>query len=172
MPLPQPRDYAVANMNNVLDSGFFDPAHPQYGEPPALAQHQQLAARLDLEVHIPCTVPGKSDTVAKILTFDIKGTIPNDFLHRVCATMGKTRDAAELGWKSCDAKKKEAPKALREANDVTHAWNAHEGLVKSTRRTKPVYMEIVDMSAAKKLHVPKPVQTRGFTGRVHGMGAG
>ncbi|KAJ7933191.1 hypothetical protein B0H13DRAFT_1856480 [Mycena leptocephala] len=108
MPPQQPRDYAVANMNNVLDSGFFDPAHPQYGEPPALVQHQQLATRLDLDVHIPCPVPGKSDTVTKILTFDIKGTIPNDFLDRVCATMGKTRDAAELGWKSCDAKKKEA----------------------------------------------------------------
>ncbi|KAJ7939021.1 hypothetical protein B0H13DRAFT_1851190 [Mycena leptocephala] len=150
MPPPQSRDYAVANMNNVLDSGLFDPAHPQYSEPPALAQHQQLAARLNLDVHIPCLVPGKSDIVTKILTFDIKGTIPNDFLDRVCATVGKTRDAAELGWKSCDAKKKEAPKALRDVNDVTHAWNAHERLLKSTRRTKPVYMEIVDMAPAEE----------------------
>jgi hypothetical protein len=59
--------------------------------------------------------------------------------------MGKTRDVAELGWKTCDAKKRDAPNMLRDADDVKKAWKAHEGLLKSTRRLRPVYMEIFDM---------------------------
>ncbi|KAJ6592747.1 hypothetical protein B0H19DRAFT_1088437 [Mycena capillaripes] len=59
--------------------------------------------------------------------------------------MGQARDIAQLGWKTCDAKKRDAPNALRDADDVKKAWKAHEGLLRSTRRTRAVYMEIIDM---------------------------
>ncbi|KAJ6592746.1 hypothetical protein B0H19DRAFT_920953, partial [Mycena capillaripes] len=95
--------------------------------------------------------------------FDIKGTIPDDFLDRVCATMGQARDIAQLGWKTCDAKKRDAPNALRDADDVKKAWKAHEGLLRSTRRTRAVYMEIIDMikpaEEPAKAAAPKTYET-------------
>ncbi|KAJ7264707.1 hypothetical protein C8J57DRAFT_1331706 [Mycena rebaudengoi] len=163
MPPLQGTDYAVANMNRALDSGYFDPAqgwYGPYGQQPEFAQnHSQGRAQphvptgvLNLDVHIPCRSSDRASKndliVTKILTFDINGTIPTDFLDRVCATMGKTRDVAELGWKTCDAKKRDAPNMLRDADDVKTAWKAHEGLLKSTRRLRPVYMEIFDMAKA------------------------
>jgi hypothetical protein len=93
-------------------------------------------------------VAGNNEAVTKILTFDIKGTIPNDFLDRVCATMGQARNVAQLGWKTCDGKKRDAPNALRDTDDVKQAWKVHEVLLRSTRRMKPVYMEIFDMVLA------------------------
>ncbi|KAJ7865454.1 hypothetical protein B0H14DRAFT_2573880 [Mycena olivaceomarginata] len=101
MPAPNGRDYAVAQMNAALDSGIFDPSQlgPQYiqAQYNQMAQHQAPKEVLNLDVHVPCRAAGKNEApVTKILTFDIKGTIPNDFLDRVCATMGQARDTARL----------------------------------------------------------------------------
>ncbi|KAJ7916716.1 hypothetical protein B0H13DRAFT_2323008 [Mycena leptocephala] len=149
MPAPSGRDYAVAQMNAGLNSGMFDPAQPgpQYIQPQysQVAQPQAPREVLNLDVHLPCRVAGNNEAVTKILTFDIKGTIPNDFLDRVCATMGQARNVAQLGWKTCDGKKRDAPNALRDTDDVKQAWKVHEVLLRSTRRMKPVYMEIFDM---------------------------
>ncbi|KAJ7940039.1 hypothetical protein B0H13DRAFT_1850239 [Mycena leptocephala] len=120
MPAPSGRDYAVAQMNAGLNSGMFDPAQPgpQYIQPQysQVAQPQAPREVLNLDVHLPCRVAGNNEAPV------IKGNIPNDFLDRVCATMGQARDVAQLGWKTCDAKKRDAPNALRDTDDVKQAW--------------------------------------------------
>lgn len=80
-----------------------------------------------------------------IITFDIDDIPEEDFLSRVCATVGVERAQAKLGWKSCDDKKKTAYRRLAMADDVKHAFAVHRKMLDSKRREKPVYMEVVNL---------------------------
>jgi hypothetical protein len=100
-----------------------------------------------LDVHLPygCGNQTKDDVPVKtMLTFDIDDFSPEDFLSRVCATIGVDRESAKLGWKTCDDKKKDDYKTFGTPN-VLRALEAHAPLPDSKLRKKRVFMEIVNL---------------------------
>jgi hypothetical protein len=91
--------------------------------------------------------------VVTILTFDIDDIPQQDFLSRVCATVGVEQAQAKLGWKTCDDKKKAAYRCLATTDDVNHAFNIHRKMLDNKWREKPVYMEIVNLVSVLPVHI-------------------
>ena len=54
-------------------------------------------------------------------------------------------DSATLGWKSNDDTKCSPYNRLKTADDVANAFRILGGHLKSSRRTRPVYMEIANL---------------------------
>jgi hypothetical protein len=80
-----------------------------------------------------------------IIPFDIDDIPAEDFLDRVCVTIGVPRGGAKLGWKTCDDKKRSAYNRLENVDDVKQAFATHARMLDSRLRKKPVFMEVANM---------------------------
>jgi hypothetical protein len=80
-----------------------------------------------------------------MITFDIDDIPPEDFLDRIRATIGVGRDYEQLGWKTCDDKKKVPYHRLQDANDVKQAFATHAKMLENKLRRKPVFMEVANL---------------------------
>lgn len=80
-----------------------------------------------------------------VLNFNIDDILPGDFLARICANMNMSVEGAQLGWKSGDDPKKAQPRRLSTDDDVLQAFTEFRPVLSSTRRTKPVYMEVINL---------------------------
>ena len=80
-----------------------------------------------------------------MLTFDIDDTPPEDFLDRVRATIGVGQDHIQLGWKTCDDKKKAVYNCLQNVDDVKQAFATHVKMLENKLWRKPVFMEVANL---------------------------
>ena len=67
---------------------------------------------------------------------------PNNFLDRIYAQMSLNRKKDELGWQTCDVGDRTAAQHLASTSDVNQAFDTILGMMKSTRRKKPVFMKV------------------------------
>ncbi|TFK31830.1 hypothetical protein BDQ12DRAFT_671560 [Crucibulum laeve] len=100
-------------------------------------------------------------TMTTTITFDIDDIPPEDFLSCVCATMGVEWEKIQLGWKTCDEKKKEPPHWLQTHDNVKHAFSLHGKMLDSRQQEKPVWMDIFNMT--KPVEAVKPVKSNETT---------
>jgi hypothetical protein len=80
-----------------------------------------------------------------MITFNIDDMPPEDFLDRIRATIGVGRDHKQLGWKTCDDKKRAAYNRLQDADDVKQAFATHAKMLENKLRRKPVFMEVANL---------------------------
>jgi hypothetical protein len=110
----------------------------------------------ELEVHVPAAPePESASTQATLapairLAFNID-ILPGDFLSRICANMNLGVGEAQLGWKSSEDLKKAAPHRLRTDDDVTASLGHFKQILSNKRRTKKVWMEIINLVSSSSL---------------------
>lgn len=75
-------------------------------------------------------------------SFDVSS---EDFYDRVCCAMALSRESAKLGWKGCDERKRDGFHRLETAEDLGGVFEMHRPMLLSTRRVKPVFVEISDL---------------------------
>ncbi|KAJ3968326.1 hypothetical protein EV361DRAFT_805826, partial [Lentinula raphanica] len=131
MPPPTNQELAVAAMNQQLDTSTPEPSP------------------LMLDIHIPNPDSNSADTYQlppKNLRININTVEPGDFVDRIRANViTKERpDASLLGWKSSDAPKRALPNRLT-VDDVKTVFDHFRPLLLSTRRQKPVFMEVFNL---------------------------
>lgn len=80
-----------------------------------------------------------------VLSINIEDIPPKDFLSRVCANMNIPVEGAQLAWKSSDEAKKAQPRRLLTDDDVRQAFSEFRPVLSSTRRVKPVWMEVINL---------------------------
>lgn len=168
MPLPTPQEIALGLANRDLNSGAYEnPMVAQPGAGPLPVVGGKSSARMwscwkalmswvgpetqDEGHRLAVKIPVNSATRSlgeEIITCTIKYdlNVPReDFLSQVCATIGIERQGAHLAWKSADDKKKGAWQRMETHHDVSQAFEMFEKLLNSTRRQKPVIMEVTDL---------------------------
>ncbi|KAJ7888721.1 hypothetical protein B0H13DRAFT_1627029 [Mycena leptocephala] len=156
MPPPTSRELAVAHMQHTLNHGIFN---GQDGDTNPALPHGKL------EVHVPAPAePESATTQATIappirLGFSINDILPGDFLSRICANMDLTPANAQLGWKSSADAKRALPHPLRTDEDVKTAFGHFRPILSSTRRTKKVWMEIINLTKPAEKPAPAPKVT-------------
>lgn len=65
--------------------------------------------------------------------------------------MEVVQDKVKLGWKTCDAPKREPANRLETDEDVRKAFKAFIPMLESNRRRKPVYMMIINLVYVARL---------------------
>ncbi|KAF8055894.1 hypothetical protein FPV67DRAFT_1567097 [Lyophyllum atratum] len=145
LPPPRPEDLAMAQLTAAMNNGAFE--HPEFGRERPVSPVHRVVEQPDhsLEVRIPLS--DTKEAPATIIPIQIKVSIlPGDFLARIIANMDLDRETAKLGWKSCDDNKTAAPRRLQTDDDVRSAFREMVALIENTRRRKPVFMEIVNLT--------------------------
>ncbi|KAG6908316.1 hypothetical protein DXG01_005292 [Tephrocybe rancida] len=162
LPPPRPEEIAVARFNAALNNGGFDPTVHHNDQPAAVENRvtpPPTVAQI-LEVRLP--VPREDGGQPTIVPIRIKTDIePRDFLARVIANLDLDPGSAQLGWKSCDDTKTSHPRRLKTDEDVQCAFDEMVKLLTSTRRKRPVFMEVVNLTkpAVPVPSAPKPSET-------------
>ena len=80
-------------------------------------------------------------------------TPPANLLSRVCANLDVMLDAAKLGWKANDNTKRDPNHHLKTADDAANAFRILGGHLKNPQRTRPVYMEVVNLVSHFSVHI-------------------
>lgn len=122
-----------------------------------LESNTPLSTAHILDIHVPGPMKDNNkDQVAVIsIQVNIDQIDPQDFISRVCANMEVVQDKVKLGWKTCDAPKREPANRLETDEDVRKAFMAFIPMLESNRRTKPVYMMIINLVCVARL-IPSP----------------
>ena len=98
---------------------------------------------VDVQVPIqPKTAGGSIST--RIVSFEAN-IDRNDFLDRICAYMGLSRQDANLGYKWNFERRGDHPHRLVTVEDIDEAFERAVKLSSSKRRKKEVVMEVVDL---------------------------
>ncbi|KAJ7187650.1 hypothetical protein GGX14DRAFT_383427, partial [Mycena pura] len=86
--------------------------------------------------------------------------LPEDFLARLRANIGVANDAP-LQWKTSDERKSDPGHQLETADHVRDAIGAVVKMASSTRRTKPVFLQVIapEPPKTKPTKDPKPNET-------------
>ncbi|KAJ6507806.1 hypothetical protein C8R47DRAFT_966359 [Mycena vitilis] len=134
------RHLAVALMQNSLDSGMFD--QTQHFRPPF--EESQSREDDDDDDEIAQTQPGynKQMKTQLVLPANIP---PDDFFSRIHARMNVDPATAVLGWKESQERRRDPHHRLSSADDLSTAFTKMVALQNSTRRQKPVIMEVVNL---------------------------
>ncbi|KAJ7709051.1 hypothetical protein B0H17DRAFT_916406 [Mycena rosella] len=146
-PLPPPtnRELAVAYTQAGLDSGMF--AQPQFEED--YGAHNTD----DENTHAQPPASGEPQIDPTLLALSSQGTgvvipadIPaDDFFSRIHARMNVDPATAILGWKESQERRRDPHRRLETAEDLGGAFKQLIALQKSSRRKKPVIMEIANL---------------------------
>ncbi|KAF7977228.1 hypothetical protein HWV62_4323 [Athelia sp. TMB] len=149
MPPITPQQRAVGYAQQALDGGAYENPFQAGLEP---APQAEPVTRLDVQMPYKSASrrPGDNIVVGMInFQLDIP---PEDFLSRVCAQIGISREGARLGWKSQGDDKQRAPWHRLETHDDVRQTFAHfDKLKKDPRRRKAVVMEIADLEDAARM---------------------
>ncbi|KAJ6524827.1 hypothetical protein B0H19DRAFT_1085201 [Mycena capillaripes] len=172
-PAPTNQQLAVRQMQAALDSGMFDhqrrfeeereedsdeedPLHARghqlYLPPPPMfsqtstplpqVSRQPAAPLLTVNVPVYGATANKTVMTTIVLPYNI---LPLDFFSRIHAQMNVDPATAVLGWKESAERKKDPYHRLSSTEDLTDALNQLSALQNSTRRKKPVIMEVVNL---------------------------
>ncbi|KAJ3858654.1 hypothetical protein EV359DRAFT_68834, partial [Lentinula novae-zelandiae] len=170
LPPPTPQQQAVAQMNQVLDSGAFDGTQSH----PAQQRHsniQQLGGDDPgsmIKVDIPqkqLAGSSKSGPKSKRVYVTVRinaATIePQDFLAQVHANMElESEEDIELGWRVSDAPVNKGFRRLKTDADVHGAFNEILNQNKSSQRITPLSMVIENITPNVEKEVSeKPLKT-------------
>ncbi|KAJ7165220.1 hypothetical protein C8R46DRAFT_900628 [Mycena filopes] len=156
------QQHAVASMQAALNSGMFD--HTNHGqhrfEEDRESEDDGDDDKDDNSQIDPGLLAISGHSTQLVLPADIA---PHDFFSRIHAQMNLDPTTAILGWKEAAEPRRDAPHKLSSSQDLADAFRRMIDLQKSTRRRKPVVMEIVNTEVqpdGKKTKQPeKPVES-------------
>ncbi|KAJ6524816.1 hypothetical protein B0H19DRAFT_910175, partial [Mycena capillaripes] len=139
------------------------PMPPPTNQELAVAHMQHSLNQLEVLVPAPAE-PESATTQATIappirLGFSINDIPPGDFLSRICANMDLIPANTQIGWKSSTDLKRALPHPLRTDEDVQAAFDHFRPILSSTRRTKKVWMEIINLTKPAEKPAPAPKVT-------------
>ncbi|KAJ7218160.1 hypothetical protein GGX14DRAFT_390811 [Mycena pura] len=167
-PPPTQQDLAMAQMQRSLDGGYFDGQQAQawgrYNQarqnppPPAASSASAHTAVTQIRVHFAAQNANNTKSDAYIdIPVDI---LPEDFLARLRANIGIANDAP-LQWKTSDDRKSDPGHRLETAEHVRDAIDTVVKMASSTRRTKPVFLQVIapEPPKTKPTKDPKPNET-------------
>ncbi|KAJ3875285.1 hypothetical protein F5051DRAFT_334075 [Lentinula edodes] len=150
LPPPTPQQQAVAQMNQVLDSGAFDgtQSHPAQQSLQRHSNIQRLGGPKSKRVYV--TIRINAATIE-----------PQDFLARVHANMElKSEEDIELGWRVSDAPLNKGFRRLKTNADVHGAFDEILNRNKDSRRVTPLSMVIKNITPNVEKEVfEKPLKT-------------